>query len=192
MMNSGIRNPTAGASLVGLVGALAACAPSAPTPMPTPQRSEPQAAEVQRESVPAIAAQPGPCAAAVELATARFQADQPNAIPPTFTALAPDPAEPYDFDADGHADCVVVPGGWDERWIYVADGAAKYRFVGNIIADDLNGFACLTTVTNGLCNIAGSQQMIHGETQTREYAYDGGVYRQVTVRLSAPHPKFGP
>ena len=181
--------------------AAAASGPCAPGTASTPDKPclGPPTADAPAEAAPLetgeAKSKPGPCDPAVAAAVEIWKAenDPSRGSPPQFEASQEDAVDGvYDFNGDGTADCALDPG-WDERWIFVAPRPGEdWLFAGVIVADDLFGFACLSTTTNGLCNISGSQQMIHGESQIRTYAFDGTRYRQTAVRLTAPHPKFGP
>jgi hypothetical protein len=136
---------------------------------------------------------PDPCAPALTAVAQLWKARNPGAGNPTFEGATGNALDgDHDFNGDGTADCAVGTGG-PERWLFLtAHPGEAPTFVGTVIADDLFGFSCLSNATNGLCDISASQRMIHGETQIRRYAFDGKVYRQTSVRLTAPHPKFGP
>ncbi len=112
----------------------------------------------------------------------------------SYFTIAPS-SEPFDFNGDGVADCVLSWPSQNYIFIRQPNQAEGYRYAGMVIADTEFGkvqIFCSTVNTQGLCNISGAQRMIHGETQTRNYEFDGERYQEVSVHLSEPHPKFGP
>ena len=133
------------------------------------------------------------CLHALSLA-ARTLKHEGKAMDASFFQLAPS-VDPFDFNRDGVTDCVLSWSSQNYIFIRQPSEAPSYRYAGMVIADTEFGSVriyCSTTMIQGLCELSGAQRMIHGETQTRSYQFDGSEYREVSVRLSAPHPKFGP
>jgi len=103
---------------------------------------------------------------------------------------------PLDLDRDGVRDCVLTTGEFGRNatyYLYVMRPVPRY--VGAIAASPLVGrLACRTgAVTEGLCELRAGEMMIHGETQTTSYRFDGRAYAAYgSSQLSRPHPKFGP
>ena len=134
-----------------------------------------------------------PCAAAIAFAARTIEIDG-TAVEESFFKIAPS-AEPFDFNQDGQRDCVL--SGASRNFVFIGQPkqASSFQYVGEIIADtefDRVRIHCSAVMKKGLCALSGSQRMIHGETQTRNYEFDGTQYQQVSVHLSEPHPKFGP
>lgn len=96
----------------------------------------------------------------------------------------------FDFNLDGRIDCVLRYRGRLHDLFTSTD--TGYTYLGTVLADKLHSLSCVPEVHKGHCVVYASEQMIHGETLSRSYAYDGTRYEVASSRMSKPHPKFGP
>lgn len=173
-----------------LLLAQTACATASAPGAPEPSTS----AAVTRESAPSTApARPGPastesdatrpieswCAQARERVLAPFRQSYSN--PTAIGDVTPDDFDcevAPDLDGDGIADFLVsLAQSTRGRALFLFLRHESAIYVGMIRADDEHAFHCMTTRTRGFCDISASELMIHGDTQTIVYRFDGSLYR---------------
>ena len=99
-----------------------------------------------------------------------------------------------DLNGDGTSDTVIHDGASGLRsarhFFFVIDGGCP-KFVGTISFSPLLGHYCRTTRHNGLCELRVARMMIHGETETSTWRYNGVTYeRHGQPTLSPRRGKF--
>lgn len=83
--------------------------------------------------------------------------------------------EPLDFDRDGQDDCVFY--GYSTAHLFVRTRDHDLRAVGDIPVRPFLGVRCTSAPPkHSYCVIQGAELMIHGETRTTNYAFDGTRY----------------
>ena len=129
------------------------------------------------------------CAAALELA----RSSHPHIT--VARASVNEPKWSFDLNLDGTKDCLLTTGesGRNSEYFLYVMGPAEPRFVGSVRANTLVGspYCDPSKVSHGYCEIRAGELMIHGETQTTTYRFDGERYTAYgPSELSAPREKF--